>query len=83
MEDKIIIIFKKKPGEQGIDIEVPLNISAGELIYGLSQGLHLGINMDNPEECYLRAENPVALIRGEASLEELGLRNGTTVYYDR
>lgn len=83
MDERIIIIFKRSFEDKGTDIEVPLNISAGELIYGLNQGLHLGINMDNPQECYLRAENPTALVRGEASLEELGLRNGTTIYYCR
>lgn len=28
----------------------------------------------------MRAENPVALIRGEKTLEKLGLRDGSSVY---
>lgn len=82
MNEKIIMIFQHK-SEAAIDIEVPANITANELIYGLNNAYKLGINMDSPSECYLRTENPIALIRGDETLEEYGLRNGTIVYYDR
>lgn len=80
MNEKIIMIFKRNNTDGGIDIEVPADIKSSELIYGLNQAFHLGINMDNPNECYMRAENPIALVRGEAKLDELGLRNGTILY---
>ena len=38
-------------------------------------GLSLGIDMEDPEECYMKYKDPIALIRGEATLEEIGLRN--------
>ena len=81
MEEKIIMIFSYN-GEKR-DIEVPNNITANELVLGLNNGYNLGINMSNPDECYLRAENPVALVKGEKTLEELGLRNGTTIFFER
>ena len=81
MEDKIIMIFSFN-GENK-DIEVPNHITANELIMGLNNGYNLGINMSNPEESYLRAENPVALVKGEKTLEDLGLRNGTTIFFER
>ena len=83
MDDKIIMIFKRDAGDAGIDIEVPADITAGELIYGLNEGFHLGINMENPAEVFLRAENPIALVRGERTLSDIGLRNGTTLYFER
>ena len=83
MDDNIIMIFKRGDTDKGVDIEVPAGITAGELIYGLNQGFHLGINMDNPADTYLRAENPVRLVRGEKTLAELGLHHGTTLYYER
>ena len=83
MDDKVIMIFKFGTEDKGRDIEVPVNISASELIYALNQGFHLGINMDDPAECYLRTENPIALIRGDEILENYGLRNGTILYFER
>ena len=80
MDDKAVIIFKKKNDDKGIDLEIPLDISANELIYGLNNSLNLGINMDNPEECFLRMENPIGLIRGETILREYRIRNGSILY---
>ena len=83
MEDKAVIIFKRGQSDEGIDLEIPLTISANELIYGLNEGFHLGINMDNPMECYFKATNPIALLRGERTLKEYGIRNGSTISVDR
>ena len=79
MEDKVIVIFKRRSSDPGIDIEIPTDITAAELIYGLNQGLHLGINVDDPINAYMRAENPIALIRGDVTIEELGIRNGSVI----
>ena len=83
MEDKVVVILKRNKLDRGIDVEIPTNISANELIYGLNQGFGLGINMDNPRECFLRAENPVALLRGEKTVKEFGIRNGSTIHVER
>ncbi len=83
MEDKIIVIFERTKTGECYDLEIPLSITANELIFSLNMGLHLGIHMDDVSQCYLTAENPVALIRGEVLLEQLGLRNGTRIIYTR
>ena len=83
MDDKIIVMLKKNESDEGVDIEIPLNISAEELIYGLNQSFNLGIDMNDPRSCYLRASNPIALIRGEKTIAEHGLRNGSSLYFDR
>ncbi len=80
MDDKAIVIFKKKNDDKGIDIEIPLNITANELIYGLNKALELGIDMEAPEEAYFRMENPIGLIRGDVLLREYGIRNGSILY---
>lgn len=82
MEEKIIVIFKNTLTDEQIDLEFPINLSATELINGLNKGFNLGIDMDNPSRCFLRSKNPTALIRGEVTLEEIGLRNGTIIYFD-
>ncbi len=78
MEQKIVMMFHHD--DLITDIEVPINITANEFINGMNTGFKLGINMDNPDECFLRAENPIALIKGEKTLEELGLRNGSSIF---
>ena len=83
MDNSLIIRFKNVKKNEEFDIEVPADITANELIYGLKKGFQLDIDMDNPKQCYLRAENPIALIRGEATMESLGLRDGSVVYYER
>ena len=79
MNDRVIVIFKRRATDSGIDIEIPTDITAAELIYGLNQGLHLGMNIDDPIHAYMRSENPIALIRGDVTIEELGIRNGSVI----
>lgn len=79
-DEKAIVILIKEGQSKGIDVEIPLNIAANELIYGLNRGFNLGINMDDPKECYLRVENPVALLTGEKMVKEYGIRNGSRIY---
>lgn len=81
MRDNIIMIFKNNVTGISMDIEVPKTITANDLIYGLNKGLEMGININDASECYLCAKNPRVLVKGNKSLEELGLRNGTTIMY--
>ena len=59
------------------DIEVPVDISAKELIAGLHKGL------DHPGSCpkAMRSENPVAFLTGERLLHEYGLRDGSVLHF--
>ena len=41
----IVMIFERE--NESFDIEVPLDITANELLYGLNKGLNLGINMED------------------------------------
>ena len=62
-----------------LDISVPLEISANELIIGLNEGFGLGMDTSDISKCFLRTESPIALIKGNKSLKEFGLRNGTII----
>lgn len=83
MENTIIVIFNYKKMNKKIDIEIPLNISANELIYGLNAGLKLGMDLTNVADCYLCTEEPRTLLRGDKLLEEFGIRNGTIINFER
>lgn len=78
MEKAIVILNLYKRGE-AIDLEVPLNITANELVTGINSAYELGIDTSDVKNCFLRAENPIMLLRGEKTLAEFGVRNGTRI----
>ena len=59
---------------------IPLNITANDLIIALNSAYQLGISTDSIQECFLRCENPIALLRGNRTLETFGVRNGSVLY---
>lgn len=83
-KENVIINFNilRKNGETEIvDLEVPINITANELVIGLNAAYHLGINTENIKSCYLKAENPVALLRGSKELRDYKIMNGTNIFF--
>lgn len=63
------------------DIEIPLYITANELVAALNEAYDLKIDTSNVKNCYLKAEKPIALLRGNKTLAEFGVRNGTVIYF--
>ena len=43
----------------------------------------LGIDTGDIKNCYFQAERPIALLKGNKSLAEFGVRNGTIIYFTR
>lgn len=78
--DVALVILKLPKGEQ-VDLEIPLNISANELVVALNKAYDLGIDTHNIKDCYFKSENPIALLKGEKTLAEFGLRNGSVIFY--
>ena len=64
------------------DLEVPLDISANELCSALFQK-YLPEKYGNMQHYYLKAEKPVALLRGERILREYGIRDGSIINITR
>ncbi len=81
MHDRAIIIFNAVKKNISIDLEVPLNITANEFIIALNTAYGLGIDTSDIKNCYLKAENPIALLKGHKLLSEFGLRNGSVINY--
>ena len=80
-EERITIIFKIVNKNITKDVEIPLDISANELVIALNEAYELGIDTNDVKQCYLKSERPIALIKGSKSLKEYGLRNGTVIYF--
>ena len=79
--EKAIIIFNIVGKNTSVDLEVPLDISANELVNALNTAYELGIDTTDIKNCYLKAEKPVALLRGNKTLREFGIRSGSIINY--
>ena len=83
-KERIIINFNilyQNGTQKNVDLEVPLSITANELIIGLNSAYRLGINTDDNKKLYLKAENPIALLKGSKTLRDFHLMNGTKIYF--
>ena len=80
-QETAIIILDLIKRVQSVDLEVPLYITANELVLALNTAYDLGINTDDIKNCYLKAERPIALLRGNRTLAEFGVRNGTRIHF--
>ena len=61
MSKTVLITFISK--NENVDLEIPVHISANDLVLALNQAYHLGIQTENK------------------TLEEFGIRNGSSIYY--
>lgn len=79
--ERAIVIFKMLKRNEEVDLDIPLNISANDLVQALNKAYNLGINTSDLKKCYFKAENPIALLRGSQSLEKYGIRNGSSIIF--
>ena len=81
MEENVTIVLNILNRNMSVDIEVPLFISANELVIALNSAYDLGIDISDVKKCYLKAENPIAFLKGNKTLQEYGIRNGTVINF--
>ena len=75
--DNRVISFYNCDEKYELELEVPIDITANDLIYALNDSLDLKMDTEDIFNNYLVAENPIAF------LEEFGIRNGTKIIYKR
>ncbi len=80
-KDSAIIIFNMLRRQQTVDLEVPLNITANELVVALNNAYELQIDTSDIKNCFLKAENPIALLKGKKTLAEFGIRTGSIINF--
>ena len=78
MKDKIVITIQVSDGLTD-DLEVPVDISANDLIVALSKIYSMNMTKDK-NYYFLRCENPKILLRGNRSLKDYGIYNGTKIW---
>lgn len=80
-KETAIIILNITKRNFTVDLEIPLDISANDLVNALNTAYELGIDTSDIKNCYLKAENPIALLKGNKTLAEFGLRNGSVINF--
>ena len=80
MENTANIIFVMHKQRRSVELEIPLSISANELVVVLNNVYDLGIDTTNAKQCFFQADNPIALLKGSKLLCDYGVRNGTTIH---
>lgn len=80
-KNTVVIILNLPRRNRSYDIEVPLDITANDLVVALNSAYELKIDTSDTKKCFLKAENPIALLRGNKSLEAFGIRNGSIINY--
>ena len=75
MNNAILIVHL--PDGSVKDVEVPLDITASQLIDALWQGL----KMTGRKPVSLRTDNPVAYLRGNQKIADYGFHHGTSLSF--
>lgn len=81
MQDKIVIVFNIVSRNESYDLEIPTDITTKDLVIGLNEAFGLDIDTSDTNKCYLKSENPIALMRGNKKITDYRLRNGSIIYY--
>jgi len=79
MRDRIDIFVKILKQGKVVELDVPINITANELVIALNTAFDLKINVLDAKKCYIKAENPLVLLKGNKTLEKFGIRDGSII----
>lgn len=79
METTVLVIVNHR-NQSREDLIVPLDISAWDFSKALNEIYQLGMNPDDMSTCFLRSENPVALLKGNKKLSDYLLHTGSEIH---
>ncbi|WP_294352563.1 EsaB/YukD family protein [uncultured Clostridium sp.] len=79
MENSAIIRLHIHKQSKVVDIEVPLDITANDLVLALNKAYDIGINTENMSKVYLKSENPIALLKGNRLLSDYNIHSGSII----
>lgn len=82
-KERVIILFSAPSRNIRCDVDIPLNISANDLVVGLNAAYNLGLDVSDASQCYLSCENPISLLKGKHLLCEYGIRDGSVITFNR
>lgn len=80
-KERITILFRWEQKNIELDLDIPTDITAHSFVLALNEALDLDINTDDLSNCYLKTEEPIALLKGNHILKDFGLHDGTIVNF--
>lgn len=81
MDEKIVVEFNMIDRNKKVDIEIPIDITCKELLIALNFAFELGIDTSDVKQCYLKLENPIALMLGNNLISDYGIRTGSIINF--
>ena len=81
MEEKVLVSFINEIDGITTELEVPLSITSNDLIIAVNSAFSLGMDIENIFGCFLVANEPIAFLHGDNTLESYGIRNGSVIIY--
>ena len=54
-----------------------------DLIIALKRAYDLNLDENNTTECYMACEYPIAFLKGNRTLADFGIRNGSSIIFRR
>ncbi len=78
-----VVEFRNLNADFSEEIEIPLSITANDLLYALGMAYGLEVSGADLDNHYLYTDNPITFMRGNRTLKEYGLRNGSMIIYKR
>lgn len=81
MEETAIIEFINMEKQYRRELEIPLDVSANDIVTAIGEVFQLSLPKDNENRGYLIAENPIAFLHGTRTLREYGIHNGSFLIY--
>ena len=80
MREKVIVTFCSAEKNIKADIEVPTDITTMDLLKALNFAFDLEIDTSDIKQCYIKVENPIALMRGNRLVSDYKIRNGSILF---
>lgn len=77
--DRCVVRIKFHDGREEEDLDIPLDISAIDLIIALNEIYSLGYDLERINEYGIKMENPICLMKGAKQIHEYGVMNGSII----
>jgi uncharacterized ubiquitin-like protein YukD len=79
MDDRAVISINRENID--MDLDIPLDITVIEFIGSLNGIFSLGLENESTSRWFVKSENPIALLKGERTLREFKIRNGSIIRF--
>lgn len=77
--DRAVVTLNLMRRGETREMDVPLDINASELLEAINSAYQLGLDVSDSSECFVKAENPIALMHGRKTLGDYGIMNGSII----